>query len=195
MDIFNLPAIQSILFILSSCFILYLSKFTFNWFSLFSIDSQVKGNGYTPALVFMGYLLGLIIVLVGAYLDPDLPNFWADWQYFLSYAALGLVLMCVSGFLVDKALLNQFECKRELLQDRNIGTAAVYFGAYIASGLIIAGSVNGEYGGIPLTLLYYVLGMFFMYVFIKVYDFLRPILFTKESSGIIMLPESLCQEI
>lgn len=180
MEPLSYPAVQSLIFIISSCVILYAAKYTFNWFSLFSIDSQVRQNGYTPAIAFSGYFLGLIIVLTGAYLGPSLPSFLSDWLYFLSYALIGLVLMCVSGFLVDKVLLNQFECKQELLRDRNIGTAGVYFGAYVASGLIIAGSVNGEYGGIPLTLMYYALGMFFMYAFIKVYDYLVPYSLHKE---------------
>lgn len=82
--------------------------------------------------------------------------------------------MTLSGFAADKILLNKFDSKKEILVDKNIGTAAVYFAVYLATGLIASACVTGEYGGILSSIIYYILGILFMFLFLKLYDRLTP---------------------
>ena len=82
------------------------------------------------------------------------------------FAIIGIILMILSGKLVEKAILYKFNNEDEIVRDRNIGTAAVYFGIYLASGLIISACVMGDslisqskLYNLTSTLIYYVLGV------------------------------------
>ena len=96
-------------------------------------------------------------------------------------------MMLFSGFVCEKAILHKFNNVDEIVRDRNLGTAAVHFGIYLASGLIISACVTGEtlvvHGkmyGIVSTVVYYILGMLFLVLFSKIYDKLTPYNLLKE---------------
>ena len=58
----------------------------------------------------------------------------------------------------DKIILHNFKNVKELVDDKNVGAGAVQAGSYIASGLIIAGSIHGEGGGLLTAIAFFVLG-------------------------------------
>ena len=166
--------ITSLIYVFTSCVMLFLSKIAFDKFSPFKPEEQLKENNPTPIIAFVGYLVGVTFILVGAYVGPAASSFKLDILLYIAYALLGIVLMTLTGFLVNKVMLNKFNNTKEMLQDRNIGTAAVHFGIYIASGLIISACVNGEYGGLLSSIIYYILGMLFLFVFLRIYDVITP---------------------
>lgn len=168
------PVLSSLLYVFTSCVMLYLSKFMFDKFAIFKPEKEVCEGNYTATIAFCGYMIGIAFILVGAFVGPGAKTFKLDILMYIIYAFVGIVLMTVSGFATKKIMLNRFDNKKELLQDKNIGTAAVYFGIYVASGLIIAACVNGEYGGILSSVFYYVLSVCFMFLFLRVYDWLTP---------------------
>lgn len=166
--------VTSIVYLAVSCVMLFLSKYTFDKFSPFKPEEQVQKANHTAIIAFCGYIIGVALILIGAFVGPSKTSFSYDLGIYMVYAIVGIALMCTSGYIVKKVMLNRFDNTKELLQDNNIGTAAVYFGFYISSGMIIAACVNGEYGGILSTLFYYVMGMVFMFLFLKVYDKITP---------------------
>lgn len=168
------PILTSIIYLAISCIMLYLSKFMFDKFSLFKPEKELCECNYTAIIAFCGYMLGIAFILVGAFVGPSASSFKMDLLMYVAYALVGIVLMTISGFTTRKIMLNRFDNAKELLQDKNIGTAAVYFGFYIASGLIIAACVNGEFGGVLSSIFYYVLSVCFMFIFLRIYDFLTP---------------------
>lgn len=168
------PIVSSIIYLAVSCIMLFLSKFMFDKFSLFKPEKEVKDGNYTAVIAFCGYMVGMAFILVGAFVGPGGKSFKLDLIMYIAYAIVGIILMTLSGFVTRKIMLNRFDNAKELLQDKNIGTAAVYFGFYVAHGLIIAACVNGEVGGILSSVFYYVLSVCFMFVFLRVYDWLTP---------------------
>lgn len=168
------PILSSFIYIAISCVMLFISRVLFDKFAPFKIEEQIKEKNATAIIVFLGYLLGIVCVLAGAFVGPESNSFKLDFVLYCAYAIAGIVLMTLSGIVVDKLLLNKFDCKKEILEDKNIGTAVVYFSTYLATGLIASACVNGEYGGILSSLIYYVLGIIFMVLFIKLYDFTTP---------------------
>ncbi len=168
------PIISSLVYVLVSCLMLFLSKLLFDKVSGYKPEEQIKEKNHTPIIAFGGYLVGITFVLVGAFAGPAAETFGADLLMYIAYALLGIVLMITSGVVTDKILLNKFNNIKEITQDRNIGTAAVHFGIYIATGLIIAACVNGEFGGIVSSIVYYVMGMIFLFIFLKIYDIVTP---------------------
>lgn len=168
------PVLTSILYLFTSCIMLFLSKFMFDRFAIFKPEKEIKEGNYTATIAFCGYMIGIAFILVGAFVGPGAKTFKLDILLYIAYSIVGILLMTVSGFVTKKIMLNRFDNAKELLQDKNIGTAAVYFGIYVASGLIIAACVNGEYGGILSSVFYYVLSVCFMFLFLRVYDWLTP---------------------
>ena len=168
------PILSSFIYIAISCLMLFVSRILFDRFAPFKIEEQIKEKNATAIIVFLGYLLGIVCVLAGAFVGPESTSFKLDFVLYCAYAIAGIGLMTLSGIVIDKLLLNKFDCKKEILEDKNIGTAAVYFATYLATGLIASSCVNGEYGGILSSIIYYVLGIIFMILFIKLYDFITP---------------------
>lgn len=168
------PILTSIIYLAISCIMLYLSKFMFDKFALFKPEKELCECNHTAIIAFCGYMLGIVLILVGAFVGPSASSFKMDLLMYIAYASVGIILMTISGFTTRKIMLNRFDNAKELLQDKNIGTAAVYFGFYIASGLIISACVNGEFGGVLSSVFYYVLSICFMFIFLRIYDFLTP---------------------
>lgn len=97
-----------------------------------------------------GYYLAVLIICMGPLLTPaadvEAP-LWKDLLATGGYTLLGIVLLNAARFIVDLVLLPDFSTVKEIVQDRNAGMGAVEMGAYIASGLVIAGSLHGRGGG------------------------------------------------
>lgn len=175
------PILVSLIYIILSCSILIFAKWLYTKALKYSMYDEIKAGNVTAVIPYCGFLLGNVAILVGAYVGDSTMLLRYDLIYYLVYAILGILLMIFSGFVVEKTILHQFDNKDEIVRDRNIGTAAVYFGMYVASGLIISACVTGDtlatYGrwyGLISSIVYYVLGMLFLIVFAKIYDKLTP---------------------
>lgn len=175
------PILVSLIYIILSCSILIFAKWLYTKALKYSMYDEIRGGNVTAVIPYCGFLLGNVAILVGAYVGDSTMLLRYDLIYYLVYAILGILLMIFSGFIVEKTILHQFDNKDEIVRDRNIGTAAVYFGMYVASGLIISACVTGDtlatYGrwyGLISSIVYYVLGMIFLIVFAKIYDKLTP---------------------
>lgn len=175
------PVLVSLIYIILSCSILIFAKWLYTKALKYNMYDEIKAGNVTAVIPYCGFLLGNVAILIGAYVGDSTMLLRYDLIYYLVYAILGILLMIFSGFIVEKTILHQFDNKDEIVRDRNIGTAAVYFGMYVASGLIISACVTGDtlatYGrwyGLISSIVYYVLGMLFLIVFAKIYDKLTP---------------------
>lgn len=166
--------LSSLIYVIASCLVLYVSEILFVKIAKFSPGVEIKKSNHTATIAFCGYLIGVVFILAGAFIGPSAKTFKLDLIMYLLYAFVGLILMAFSVFLANKVMLYKFDNAKELLEDNNIGTAAVHFSIYVSSGLIIAACVNGEYGGLLSTIGYYLMDMIFLFIFIKIYDLITP---------------------
>lgn len=132
-------------------------------------DEVVKKDNIAVSVALAGYLLAISIIFIGCVLGPS-KGLLQDLIEVLKYSALGMVLLYIAHLVNDKLILHKFNNAKELVEDRNVGTGAVLAGSYIASGLIVAGSIHGEGGGIESALVFFVLGQLSLVLFSKVYD-------------------------
>ncbi len=163
------------LLILALCFVLLLvAKLVKDLLTPYGVDEELSRRRNSAAAASMaGYLLGTTAVLIGAVVGPS-HGIQADLLSVGGYGLLGIALLNVSRFVNDFALLPAFANTREIVEDQNLGTGAVEFGSYVASGLVIGGSLEGEGGG-PLTALaFFLLGQLALIVFARVYDWVTP---------------------
>ena len=132
-------------------------------------DEIVKKDNLAVAISLTGYLLAISIIFIGCVLGPS-KGVLQDLIVVVKYSSLGIVLLYVAHLVNDKLILHQFKNIKELVEDKNVGTGAVQAGSYIASGLIIAGSIHGEGGGLVTATVFFALGQVALVIFSKIYD-------------------------
>ena len=110
------------------------------------------------AIALVGYYFGIVIALGGVLGQPA-----ASWQGKLldlvTYGATVILLMLAGAWVGDRLILRCFECEREIIQDRNVGAAAVEAGNHIADGLILSAALAGEDGSWLVGLVCWLIGL------------------------------------
>ena len=148
----------------------------------YKINDQLRTkDNVALGLSITGYYLGIVIVFVGAvYQDFSSPiitdglgfttDYWKDvLEVFLTSLA-GIAVLNVARIAVDKLVLYQFSTEKEIIEDRNAGAGAVEAGVYIATSLVIAGSVSGEGGGPETSLAFAALGLLTLVLYTLFYQ-------------------------
>ena len=170
----------SFAYIVAGMIVMLIAKLVQDILTPYKLNEHITGKD-NPALGLSvtGYLMGSVIIFLGASSGEDLPD------YDLSAAAMQLGIVClyalggiaclnVGRLLIDKVMLPKFSSGKEIIEDRNLGMGAVEFGGYIATALIIGAAVSGEGGG-PLTALAcFALGQVGLIVFCKLYQLCSP---------------------
>ncbi len=149
-------------------------------------EEVVQRKNLAEALRLSGYLVGVVLVFVGAVYQPAhlaLLNtglgfdaqFGFDVLRVFLYSLAGIVALNLLRVSMDKLVLYKFNVEKEIVEDHNVGTGAVEFGVNIATGLMIAGSLSGAAGGGELfeavtTLVFLVLGQVVLILFALFYE-------------------------
>jgi uncharacterized membrane protein YjfL (UPF0719 family) len=144
------------------------------------IKRQIIDNDNAAAAIsFAGFLIGQGVIFIGSVMGPS-QGLIADLLVVLQYGALGILFLFISHWINDKLILSRF-CNKTLIQkDHNIGVGIVQAASFIASSLMISGSLQGEGGGIETALAFFVLGQFFLVIMGKIYDKITPFDLQKE---------------
>ncbi len=141
-----------------------------------------KGN-LAVALRVSGYLVGIILVFLGALYEPLGGDgyvglgfdraFGLEVLWVFLYSLAGIVALNLMRLVTDRLVLYRFELEREIIQDQNAGAAAAEFGVNVASGLVIAGAIAGE-GGPLNALAFFGLGLGVLILFALFYEWTTP---------------------
>lgn len=167
--------------------ILVLAKLARDVVTPYRIDVEVtEKNNLAVALRLSGYLMGVVLVFLGALYQPftlvAIDGFGFDQAYaeevlrvFL-YSLGGIVALNLVRLLMDRLILYKFNIEKEVVEGHNVGTGAAEFGMYIATGLMIAGAVSGEGGSTEVAaalnaLAFFGMGLALLVVFALFYQF------------------------
>ena len=123
-------------------------------------DQLVREDNPAVALVFAGYLLAIGVILQGVLAQEPVATgaatpqraLLADLWSTLLWGGIGVVLLEVARVVDDKLLLYRFSNTKELVEDRNMGTAAVEFGSLVGTGLVIRAVLSGDDLGLAASL-------------------------------------------
>ena len=171
---FSSEFLSGIIFLILSVFLFIISKYIKDILTPYQLRRQLDNKqNVAVAISLSGYLMAVVIVLLGAFLSPS-KNLLEDILEFLQYATLGIVFLNLSRFINDKFLLRKFLNVKELVNDQNAGAGAVEFGSYIASGLVIAGAIHGQGGGIHTAFTFFILSQIALIVFAFLYNLITP---------------------
>ena len=164
---------KGLIFVILGIVILVLAKLARDVFTKYSIDEEVtKKNNLAVAIRLSGYLIGVVLVFLGALYQPltligtgglgfDLQLLEEVIRVFL-YSLAGIILLNGARPVMDRLILYKFSIEKEILEDQNIGTAAAEFGLNLATGLVIAGAIAGDSGGTELVSAFTALAFFGM---------------------------------
>lgn len=122
-----------------------------------NLELFVRDNS-AVAIALVGYYFGIVIAL-GSVLGQGAAS-WQDKPFALAtYGSMVILLMLAGAWVGDRLILRCFECDREIIQDRNVGAAAVEAGNHIANGLILNAALAGESGNWLVGLACWLIGL------------------------------------
>ena len=161
--------------------VLLIGKLLQDFFTPYKINDQLRTkDNLALSLSITGYYLGTVIVFLGAVYQDFTPivteglgfttDYWQDVLEVFITSLAGIVVLNLARIVVDKLVLHRFSTERKIIDDQNVGTGAVEAGIYIATGLVIAGSVSGEGGGAETSLVFAALGLVILVLYTLFYE-------------------------
>lgn len=178
---------RGLVYVVLGAIVLLLAKIVRSVITSHKEDEEVvQRQNLAEALRLSGYLIGVVLVFVGAVYQPAHlalletgmgfdAQFGLDVLRVFLYSLAGIVVLNLLRVSMDKLVLYKFDVEKEIVEDRNVGTGAVEFGINVATGLMIAGSLSGAGGGGELfeavtTLVFLVLGQVVLVLFALFYE-------------------------
>ena len=151
----------------------------------YRIDEQVtKSRNLGVSLRLSGYLVGVILVFLGALYQPFLlstqeglgfnADFGEDVLEVFVYTLVGIVALNVVRIIVNRLVLYKFDIEKQIVEGKNVGAGAVEFGTYVATGLLIGGAASGEGGGADVALAFFGMGLVVLILFALFYQLTTP---------------------
>lgn len=173
---------RGLVYVVLALVVIFVAKLVQDFLTPYHIGEQLAHRENTAlAVSISGYFLGVVIIVAGALYQPltndvDLglgftETYWTTVITVFVYSLVGIVLLNISRIIVDKLALYQFSTSDEIVEQQNSGTGAVEAGVYVATSLIIAGSISGEGGGPLISLAFIGLGLLTLVLFVLFYEF------------------------
>ena len=168
---------ESLAYITSAFVIMFVGKLVYG-FTHKSIDVKkelVINDNLAFSIAHVGYLVGLLLAVGSAIVGPS-NGILIDLMDIGVYGLLAIVLLNLSVFINDKVLLRKFSVRKEIIEDRNVGTGVVEAASAVASGLIIYGAIVGEatdlVQGLTTAVIFWAVGQLILIVTSFVYNFI-----------------------
>ena len=180
----------------------------------YRIDEQVtKTRNLAVSLRLSGYLVGIILVFLGALYQPLLAapevlateeaalelvataekaaqggfgfnrDFAEDVLEVFLYTLVGILALNAVRIIVNRLVLYKFDIEKQIVEGQNVGAGAVEFGTYIATGLLIGGAASGEGGGADVAAAFFGMGVVALIVFALFYQLTTPFDIHSEIEG------------
>jgi uncharacterized membrane protein YjfL (UPF0719 family) len=147
-----------------------LAKWVKDIFAPYNINQELtKADNLAIAVSMSGYYLAITAIFVGALIGPS-AGLKEDVLSVGGYSLLGLVLLNLSRWFNDTMILREFCNTQQLVKERNVSVGAAHCGAYLATGIIAAGAVSGQGGGVVTSIVFFVLGQLSLFIFSIIYE-------------------------
>lgn len=161
--------------------VLVIAKLARDLITPYKIDEEIIGkNNLAVAVRLSGYFMGVILVFLGALYQPissiAVDGLGFDREYaedilrvFL-YSLAGVAALNLVRVFMNRLILFRFDIEKEVVEGQNVGSGAAEFGMYVATGLLIAGSVAGEGGGPDTAAAFFGMGLALLVAFALFYQ-------------------------
>jgi len=161
--------------------VLVIAKLARDIITPYKIDQEIiDKNNLAVAIRLSGYFMGVILVFLGALYQPvtsiAVDGLGFDREYaedvlrvFL-YSMAGIAALNLVRIFMNRLILFRFDIEKEVVEGQNVGSGTAEFGMYIATGLLIAGSVAGEGGGPDTAAAFFGMGLVLLVGFALFYQ-------------------------
>jgi len=161
--------------------VLVIAKLARDIITPYKIDQEIiDKNNLAVAIRLSGYFMGVILVFLGALYQPvtsiAVDGLGFDREYaedvlrvFL-YSMAGIAALNLVRIFMNRLILFRFDIEKEVVVGQNVGSGTAEFGMYIATGLLIAGSVAGEGGGPDTAAAFFGMGLVLLVGFALFYQ-------------------------
>lgn len=105
-------------------------------------EELVEKDNTALAVALIGYYFALVLA-IGGVMAGESKGLEEDLIDIALYGPLAIILLNFSRLINDRLILRKFKVRDELIRDQNVGTGAVVFGNYVATGLVINGAISG----------------------------------------------------
>ena len=173
LDIDNV--LVGLVYIIACFIILAIAKYAYGVFHKgINVDDElVEKDNLSFAVSQVGYYSGILLVL-GATLAGVTNGLVNDVIDMGIYGLIGIVLLNWSMWWTDKVVLPKFNVRKEIIEDRNVGTGVVEGAVAFGNGLILFGVFAVEQMFSPQVLIYFVGGQFLFLLAAKIYNVITP---------------------
>ena len=173
LDIDNV--LVGLVYIIACFIILAIAKYAYGVFHKgINVDDElVEKDNLSFAVSQVGYYSGILLVL-GATLAGVTNGLVNDVIDMGIYGLIGVVLLNWSMWWTDKVVLPKFNVRKEIIEDRNVGTGVVEGAVAFGNGLILFGVFAVEQMFSPQVLIYFVGGQFLFLLAAKIYNVITP---------------------
>ena len=174
-EIGGLLKYEAVVYLALTLLLFWIGKKVYDLLTPFKIDHELTTNDNKAlAVSFSGYLSAIGIIIWGV-IDSPSTDFITDVLEVVIWSIVGILLLNLARIINDKVLLSKFNNTKEIITDKNVGTGAVEFGAYVGTAFIIKSVVEGESSGnigfeIGTTLIFFFCGQLAFIIFAKIYQ-------------------------
>jgi uncharacterized membrane protein YjfL (UPF0719 family) len=171
--------LATFIYIVASFILFLVGKFAYQVFNpkVRVAWELVENDNLAFAIAHVGYFVGLLLA-IGSAVMGESEGLVTDLINIGIYGLLAIILLNLSLIINDKIIFSKFDMKKEILQDRNVGTGVIDAANAIATGLIVLGAIQGEGAGVggPIVtaILYWLLGQFILLITSYVYNWMTP---------------------
>jgi uncharacterized membrane protein YjfL (UPF0719 family) len=157
--------------------VLILAKLMKDRLSPYRLDHEMTAQD-NPAfgLAVSGYYVGTVCIYLGVARPQDLPLDLGSRAVLealgaeLIWTSAGIVALAASRWLMNIGLVAGVRSSEQIMKNRNVAAGAVEAGVYVASGLVLSGSLR-ETGGTPGTAaVFFLLSQVVLLVFGRLYQ-------------------------
>lgn len=165
--LYELFLAPSALYFLLALILVFLARWVKTICSTINLnDELVKKDNKAVAVEMAGFTLAVMIVIASTFKSSPITAdtvVWVDLGLSALWSVIAILLLLTSAWINDRFLLSKFDNRKELVNDRNIGTGAVIAGTYLGTALIASASLQGTTGGsfgleLLDTLVFFVIG-------------------------------------
>jgi len=171
------PLLVSLTRVLLGVLVLMAARIIKGLLSPYRIEQELTTND-NPAfgLTLAGYYLASVAVFVGAVHTQAVPldqGSVAVLQAFgldLGFAVGGILALAASRWMMDRTLIAKACISDQIVQHRNVAAGAVEAGVYVASGLVLFGTLRQPGGSVLTAAVFFVLSQIVLVLLGRLYQ-------------------------
>lgn len=168
--------LTSIIYLLTSFVLFFLGRLIYKLVHRnVNVDHElVEKDNLAFAMANVGYYVGLLIAIWSLFVGDDFGHIVDNLIGIFIYGLLSIVLLNLSILVSDKLILRQFNLKKEIVDDQNVGSGVIEAAICVANGLIIHGVLVENPDGFLEILLLWALTQVLLLIVSIVYNKITP---------------------